>query len=134
MFRAITGFFSRQVVLTSLVLSFSWFFRSGVSERGSEFKVEEHFHPNSAEHFVITDGIAHFTVNGGSDEAIGKDGHFTILRGALHTVHLPPNEFMAFKVKGDHDPIAERDYLMQIFTLIETVSVCKNCLGPMIAD
>ena len=36
---------------------------------------------------------------------------------------------MAFEVRGDHDPVAERDFLMQMFTLIETVSVCKHCLA-----
>lgn len=78
---------------------------------------------------MITGGVAYFTVNGGSDKAIGENGHFTIPRGAVHTVRSPSNEFMAFKVKGDRDPVAERDYLTQMFTLIETVSVCKHCLA-----
>lgn len=78
---------------------------------------------------MVTGGKAHFTVDGGPDKVIEEGGHFTIPRGALHTVHSPSNEFMAFKVKGDYDPVAERDYLMQMFTLIETVSVCKHCLA-----
>jgi len=30
---------------------------------------------------------------------------------------------------GDHDPVAERDFLIQMFTLTETVSVCKHYLA-----
>jgi uncharacterized protein YjlB len=103
-------------------------FRSGVSEEGSDFKVEAHFHPNSAEHFVIMGGQAHFTIDGGDEQIIEEGGHFFIPRGVIHTVSSPKGEYMAFKVRGDHDPVAERDFLMQMFTLIETVSVCEHCL------
>ena len=104
------------------------FFCSGASEKGSRFNVEPHFHPNSAEHFVITKGQAHFTLDG-KPYTVEEGGHFVIPRGVVHTVSSPENEVMEFKARGDLDLVAERDYLMQMFALIETVSVSRPPFG-----
>ena len=101
---------------------------SGASGKGSRFNVEPHFHPNSTEYFVITKGQAHFTLDG-KPHTVEEGGHFVIPRGAVHTVSSPENEFMEFKARGDLDLVAERDFLMQMFALIETVSFSRPQFG-----
>ena len=95
-----------------------------VSGEESEFLVEEHFHPKSAEHFKIK-GKMYFTLDG--QEYIAEDGEFFIPRGVVHSVRSPKGEYGEFKVRGDHDIVEERDFLMQMFTLVETVSRHKLC-------
>ena len=36
---------------------------------------------------------------------------------------------MVFKARGYYDPVAELDFLIRMFTLIETMSACKYCLA-----
>ena len=92
-----------------------------ISEDDSEFLVEEHFHPKSTEYFTVLDGKVHLTLDG--EEHIVQQGEqFVIPRGVVHKVGSPKGEHTKFKVRGDHDPVAERDFLIQMFTLVETVS------------
>ena len=108
------GFYMGAAVCLGLspVLTSASLFCSGVSEKGSEFKVEARFHPNSTEHFEITGGQAHFELDGGDDEIVEMEGHFIIPRGVVHIVTSRKDEDTAYKVRGDHDPVAERDFLM----------------------
>jgi len=101
---------------------FRLIFRSVTSEEGSKFYVEPHFHPKSTEYFKILDGRAHFTLDG-KEYIVERGDNFVIPRGVVHTVSSPESEHMKFKVRGGHDPVAERDFLIQMFALVETVSV-----------
>lgn len=102
--------------------------RSVISGEESEFAVEEHFHPRSTEYFTILKGTVYFTLDG--EERIVREGErdFIIPRGVVHTIRSPRGQHAEFKVRGDHDPVGERDFLMRMFTLVETVSRRKLCL------
>lgn len=53
-----------------------------------------------------------------------KEGdNFVIPRGVVHSVSFPEKTHTKFKLRGDQNLIAERDFLMQMLTLIKTVSV-----------
>ena len=64
-------------------------------------------------HFIL-DGIEHIVRK--------EDGVFVIPRGVVHSVRSPKGVRTEFKVRGDHDLVEERDFLIQMFTLVETVS------------
>ena len=87
--------------------------------------VEEHFHPKSTEYFTILAGEMRFTLNGVEHVVRKEDGIFVIPRGVVHTVRSPKGMHTEFKVRGDHDLVEERDFLIQMFTLVETVSGYK---------
>ena len=106
----------------TLVLTPNLLFHSGVSEEGTDFNVEPHFHPMSSEYFTILGGKAHFELDG-KEYVVSEGENFVIPRGVVHRVWSPEGESMKFKVKGDHDIVAERDFLMHMFTLVETVRV-----------
>ena len=95
---------------------------SGASDERSDFYVEPHYHPKSDEHFTILEGEVRFEIDG--KERIVKEGDDCVIpRGAVHSIASPKGKNVKFKVKGDHDPVAERDFLIQMFTLVESVSV-----------
>ena len=102
-----------------------------ISENETEFLVEEHFHPESAEHFTVLDGKVHLTLDG-EEHIIQQGEHFVVPRGVVHKVLSPKGEHTKFKVRGDHDPVAERDFLIQMFTLVETVSAHKFFYGQSV--
>lgn len=104
-------------MLTSIPL-----FRSGVSEETSNFGVPPHFHPKSTEYFTVLGGKAHFELDG-KQYVVSEGDNFVIPRGVVHKIWSPEGEYSKFKVKGDQDPVAERDFLMQMFTLVETVRI-----------
>ncbi|KAF9648802.1 hypothetical protein BDM02DRAFT_3186786 [Thelephora ganbajun] len=89
------------------------------SERGSELHVLEHFHPKSTEYFTIEKGEARFKLDG-KDYVVKEGENFVIPRGVVHSVSLPKDKYVVFKVRGDHDPVAERDFLIEMFRLVET--------------
>ena len=93
----------------------------------SELLVEEHFHPKSTEYFEILAGEMHFTLDGVEHVVRKEDGIFVIPRGAVHAIRSPKGEYTEFKVRGDHDLVEERDFLIQMFTLVETVSMNELC-------
>ena len=103
-----------------------------ISGEESEFLVEEHFHPKSTEYFTILAGEMHFTLNGVEHVVRKEDGVFVIPRGVVHTVRSPKGKHTEFKVRGDHDVVEERDFLIQMFTLVETVSGIKFCFRVII--
>jgi len=83
---------------------------------------------------VVTGGEACFELEGQDAKTVGKDGHFIIPRGVIHKVSSPERMYTAFKVRGDHDPVAERDFLIEMFTLIETVSTDEHHWRLIIVD
>ena len=95
--------------------------RSVISEDESTFSVEEHFHPKSTEHFTVLDGQVHLTLDG-VEHVVRQGEHFAIPCGVVHKVYSPRGEHVRLQVRGDYDPVAERDFLVQMFTLVETVS------------
>jgi mannose-6-phosphate isomerase-like protein (cupin superfamily) len=120
-----SAFLAVNVFLKSLYLLLP-FFPSGTSEGGSYFHVKPHFHPKSDEHLMVSKGELHCEVDG--KKYVVKEGdRFDIPRGIVHSVSFPAKTHTEFKVKGDHDPVAERDFLMQMMTLIQTVSVVEPC-------
>ena len=119
--------FSQLAVLTSSCLLLLSFFRSAILEEASGFSIEPHFHPKSTEYFTITGGKMHFKVDG-KEYIVQSGDNFVIPRGAVHEVFSPKGEHAEFKIRGDHDPVEERDFLIQMFTLVETVSAHKSYL------
>lgn len=113
---------------------FCFVFCSGISGEESEFFVKEHFHPKSTEYFTILAGEMHFTLDG-VEHVVGKgDGVFVIPRGVVHTVRSPKGKHTEFKVRGDQDIVEERDFLIQMFALVETVSGHKLCFRDAIVS
>lgn len=106
----------------TLVPTSASLFYSAVSEEGSNFGVQPHFHPKSTEYFTVLGGKAHFELDG-KKHVVSEGDEFVIPRGVVHKIWSPEGEYSKFKVKGDRDPVAERDFLMQMFTLVETVRV-----------
>lgn len=82
---------------------------------------------------MITKGRAHFTLDG-KEEVVEEGGNFVIPRGVVHTVSSPEDEHMAFKARGSQDVVAERDYLIEMFTLVETVSADRLHWRSIIVD
>ena len=97
-------------------------FYSAVSEETSNFQVQPHFHPKSTENFTILEGKVHFELDGKTC-VVEKGENFVIPRGVVHKVWSPEGERVKFKVRGDQDIVEERDFLMKMFTLVETVSM-----------
>ena len=102
-------------------------FCSGISGEESELLVEDHFHPKSTEYFTILAGEIHFTLDGVGHVVRKEDGVFVIPRGVVHSVRSPKGIHTEFKVRGDHDLVEERDFLIKMFTLVETVSRHQLC-------
>lgn len=94
--------------------------------------VREHFHPKSTERFTILAGEMHFTLDGVEHVIRKEDGDFIIPRGVVHTVRSPKGMHTEFKVRGDQDLVEERDFLLQMFTLVETVSGHELCFWDVI--
>lgn len=74
---------------------------------------------------MIVKGRAYFTLDG-KEHVVQEGENFVIPRGVVHTVSSRKNDSTAFKVRGDRDPVAERDFLMEMFGLVETVSAHKH--------